>query len=327
MKKQLQLLFCLGFITLANAQSPNYHFTLDSDFYEEISMTVKPHIFKAPADDSGPFDPVFDATDDAPLPGANYGTMDYSDVGLITNQYYVEIDAMTVLPGLTKLTYSFWFKSTVETTGGGSGAVILGQNTTALAFLWNSELIFRIGTDNNGYYDAGGASVGINQNQWYYCTMVYDGDGAQNTKIYLDGVLAATSSVSITGGLIASTQGFALGNPWGQFLGKIDEFKIWTGEALSAAQILEHYQTGILAVDDYAFGSHFRMYPNPTTSILNIGGGTIVRANISISNLLGQKLREVSDANSISVEGLNKGLYLVTVESEGKQVTRKIVVE
>ena len=66
------------------------------------------------------------------------------------------------------------------------------------------------------------------------------------------------------------------------------------------------------------------VYPNPTNGLLNIEGqGTM---HITVSNLLGQKLQEVTAEGSIVLDlsRFESGMYLVRIESENGVTIQKV---
>lgn len=81
-----------------------------------------------------------------------------------------------------------------------------------------------------------------------------------------------------------------------------------------------------LGMDDMDV-SEFSIFPNPTSGILNIEGNTQVE-KVMVYDLLGRNVLEVSpmaEKMEIDVNGLNAGVYFVSIISEGKRMVRKIV--
>lgn len=67
------------------------------------------------------------------------------------------------------------------------------------------------------------------------------------------------------------------------------------------------------------------LYPNPTHSILHF---TQPLKNISLSNLLGQKVLENAGGESINLEWLSRGVYMLDAEGlDGKPLSTKIIKE
>jgi len=75
-----------------------------------------------------------------------------------------------------------------------------------------------------------------------------------------------------------------------------------------------------LSVDSF-ITSEFKLYPNPATSVLHIDANMEL-SKITIYNLQGQKLSE-STSNSVNVESLSNGLYLLEIENTNKDVFTK----
>jgi len=79
--------------------------------------------------------------------------------------------------------------------------------------------------------------------------------------------------------------------------------------------------------------TNFNIWPNPNSGIFNIfveGEGNI---NLSISNILGKIIKKESYKNTesytktIDLTNLAKGIYLVSIEKEGKFATNKLIIE
>jgi hypothetical protein len=94
------------------------------------------------------------------------------------------------------------------------------------------------------------------------------------------------------------------------------------------------FTTGTLSSGDVAFAKAVQLYPNPVaTDILNITGIQTGEISVTITNLLGQQVSQITknvSGNTTQVSGfdnLNSGVYLVTLSQEGQSVTKRIVVE
>ncbi|UYZ57886.1 M43 family zinc metalloprotease [Hymenobacter latericus] len=71
------------------------------------------------------------------------------------------------------------------------------------------------------------------------------------------------------------------------------------------------------------------VYPNPATDVLNIGVRTSERATVTVYDIHGQVMRGArfdATTGQVNVEGLNKGLYRVTI-ADGQQVTQQSFVK
>jgi hypothetical protein len=93
-----------------------------------------------------------------------------------------------------------------------------------------------------------------------------------------------------------------------------DNFKVVVGPVLSS----ESFEL-----------SNLEMYPNPTKRNFTISNKFAI-SNVTITNLLGQKVKEVNFDNetlntTINIEDLQASTYLVKVTSEGKSKTIKLV--
>lgn len=71
-----------------------------------------------------------------------------------------------------------------------------------------------------------------------------------------------------------------------------------------------------------------KVYPNPSSSIFNIGWGTGT-ASLEVYDMLGNSILSEESCKSylLDLSGYAKGIYLVNVISEGKMYTQKIILE
>jgi hypothetical protein len=83
-----------------------------------------------------------------------------------------------------------------------------------------------------------------------------------------------------------------------------------------------------------AFANAFVVYPNPASHIVNIQANDIAATavDMKIVNVLGKTvmsntLQMQGQTTSFDVSSLDKGVYFLTLESEGKSVTKKLVVK
>ena len=90
---------------------------------------------------------------------------------------------------------------------------------------------------------------------------------------------------------------------------------------------------GLLAGVNSGFSSNttFRIYPNPATTNITIDLGTTTADTVlvSIVNILGEEVIstvETSHVFTIKANSLKSGLYFVTIKSQGKQLTQKLVI-
>ena len=104
---------------------------------------------------------------------------------------------------------------------------------------------------------------------------------------------------------------------------------------MTAPEGYYNFYTGIVGINDAENNQDFgNFFPNPTNSIANIEINTNEPAlyNVSIINTMGQ----IVHSSSVNIEGsilyqidtqkLNSGIYTVVFASEGKQISRRLIV-
>jgi subtilisin-like proprotein convertase family protein len=94
-----------------------------------------------------------------------------------------------------------------------------------------------------------------------------------------------------------------------------------TGEFQIAA-----YNANVVGVEDINPNANIFLYPNPASSELHISGLQEV-TNVSIFNMLGQKVLSTKTQNMINVSDLSTGMYVVTIDNNGVKNTMRFIKE
>ncbi len=81
------------------------------------------------------------------------------------------------------------------------------------------------------------------------------------------------------------------------------------------------------SVSERAPKQQIEVYPNPVSDILHIKNLPSEKVNYSISNVLGQEVATGLSDGTISVIGLENGLYLLQIKGESFQKTTKFIVK
>ncbi|MDB6019387.1 MAG: Autotransporter-associated beta strand repeat protein [Pedosphaera sp.] len=232
------------------------------------------------------------------------------------------IPSFSSINGATKLTISLWFQSAATQPGG----------TTYYGLFMARAVTDNIGTGKNyglainqsaapnwsvegritGTFARSGAVYASSAIPWTHVVMVWDGAGHET--LYLNGVQAATTAVTLssitTGG--AWYFGWDSSNPFRHLAGQIDDCAAWS-DALSASQINQIYtnglQSGIDAVStiqgagstwaatgggNWSSGANWsgNVSPNSTTIFAAFGGSILAPSTVtnntanSINNLI-----------------------------------------
>ncbi|MFK5982300.1 MAG: S8 family serine peptidase [Flavobacteriaceae bacterium] len=86
-----------------------------------------------------------------------------------------------------------------------------------------------------------------------------------------------------------------------------------------------------LGIEDEFLLSNFALYPNPTTSIINISFPEgISEADFTLYSILGNKVLSTQiskNANSVNIESLTTGMYIATISSNNQKISFKIIKE
>ena len=74
----------------------------------------------------------------------------------------------------------------------------------------------------------------------------------------------------------------------------------------------------------------FKVYPNPSSGLVNFVFGTPASRNLSISNSVGQKVFECtlnSETGQIDLVHLAKGIYFISVDQNKNSTKYKLIID
>ncbi len=173
---------------------------------------------------------------------------------------------------------------------------------------------FKVADNNNKIYNLS-SDLSILDNT--YPDLIKTKNGSAKTFIY-EGVtessgIAGISYKTATGGV--EYLGFA-----------IEGIKDNTQRKELIDYLLQKYSS-LLAIDNSFIKQNIRLYPNPTSGILNILNPSFININkVEVFNIYGQKLSAKNQNKNISLENFSNGIYFIRIEDEnGKQGTFKII--
>jgi len=151
-------------------------------------------------------------------------------------------------------------------------------------------------------------------------------EDSTSVKMYVNNVVVAQTKVKsyiiYNGTTRPLVLGSVAGAPNGNSLqGNLDEF-LYYNRVLTPAEVATIYNgtsTGIHS-SIYNQNSEITLYPNPTSSILNIEVKD--QTQISIINMLGEivKTETINSASKLDVSALNSGVYFIQDSKSGKAI-------
>lgn len=89
----------------------------------------------------------------------------------------------------------------------------------------------------------------------------------------------------------------------------------------------QHYETGVLGINNKDNVDNFSIYPNPTTNQITISGLTNENQEIEIFDMNGKQILKtaVNNNQSLDVSNLNRGIYIIRFEKS--LFSKKIIIE
>jgi len=100
----------------------------------------------------------------------------------------------------------------------------------------------------------------------------------------------------------------------------------FNGDGQFFARSMEDLTGVTLSVEDFQKTNNIQLYPNPTTDVFYIN--TDSNAQVEVFSILGQKVLQKNIANSnnsVSVDHLKSGVYMVKVTQNGNTITKKLI--
>ena len=100
-----------------------------------------------------------------------------------------------------------------------------------------------------------------------------------------------------------------------------------TDGVTTATASVQFTVTGCLDVDEN-IAENVSVYPNPVSSVLNIGGlNDFANLEVKIINLQGQVVMTAVNSLEINVKDVESGIYFLNIDCDGTQIIKRIVVE
>lgn len=241
--------------------------------------------------------------------------------------YYDGINNYIEIPNISAYnnqlyTISYWTKfSTASTSGSGGFDVnpaLISKLAPSASVTYDNWVFYEgNGTPGFAYGSAGygGSAALFNDNNWHNIICTVNSD---SVRFYYDGV--QTDVVAKGPNLTFNTEPIRIGRSmatyWKAFNGIIDDIRIYN-RVLTPCDIDSLYNmpdpttVGITQLNNTEI---FKVYPNPTTNILNIANG---QGNYIITDVFGRMLKEVSitsDNFKLNIAGFKSGVYFLVSE-------------
>jgi hypothetical protein len=95
----------------------------------------------------------------------------------------------------------------------------------------------------------------------------------------------------------------------------------------TGAGLVQVYNLGeLLSIDEFV-SNQVRLFPNPAIDKFTMQmDNDIVLNSISIYNLLGEKVMK-SNSNSVNVNPLSSGVYIVEIKTDRRKLTKKLIIK
>lgn len=199
----------------------------------------------------------------------------------------------------TPLAYGPTILQQGDVSGTGRGWLILDKNTLKIgAYLQN--------TSTNG-------TTVVQNNTWYMASITYSGSGTKQLKVYVNGVLETTATItpeSSVGSMFIGSHKTAGTNLW---TGSIDEMAIYNTE-LTASELLAIYNNTPTAIKNPSSASN-KMYATDKKIVVE---GVV--SEVSVLDLNGRTIQSSKIAGTFTSKTLNTGLYLIKVDGATKKM-------
>ena len=85
----------------------------------------------------------------------------------------------------------------------------------------------------------------------------------------------------------------------------------------------EHFSYDMTGISQHSIDNDIRVYPNPVADVLYVETNDVVK--LTVSSLSGSVVLSEENVNSIDVSSLPVGIYLVTIQTDDKVQTTRII--
>lgn len=110
------------------------------------------------------------------------------------------------------------------------------------------------------------------------------------------------------------------------------EGSIWTHASQNAFKLIdadlaiEYFAQSTLGINKEDLISEIEIYPNPTNGIVNINS-TAKIDKIEVYSILGNSVAVFKNTNTLNLNNIKTGIYILKISSEGKSINKKIVIK
>ena len=190
-----------------------------------------------------------------------------------------------------------------------NGSFITDEEKAIYEFsLQNDNKILAVGFTSNptGYHDYG------------YLIYRFNSDGTIDNSFGSNGMFTRNPNT----GVYVEDQAFAVAY-------QNNSSKIIIGGTSYSLNVLERYGNVVLSNTNLNSMSPFNLYPNPANDVLKIQNDTNYKIEtFTIINVLGKKVLQINDFDSeVNIQDLQKGFYIVEINSENKKFRLKFLKE
>ena len=275
---------------------------------------------------------AFPLTNTGAIPTASFNNID-STAANFNSSNYMSVNNAAFRP--TSFSMATWFKITGSTPFHTLASMRI-QNSGAPYNSYNLNTGNSTSNKLTFFFSTGLANDILVQNTatttpnvWHHAAVTCDYNNTEDSssvKLYLNGTLVAQTKVKSYIIYSAANNPLVLGSVTGapngnSLIGSLDEF-LYYNRALSPSEISTIYggtTTNIKTSASYST-ELFTIYPNPTSSVLNIE--VKEQTQITIVNVLGDivKTESIIGVSTIDVSNLNNGIYFIQDTYTGKAI-------
>ncbi|WP_170179678.1 sulfatase-like hydrolase/transferase [Flavivirga rizhaonensis] len=210
-----------------------------------------------------------------------------------------------------------------------------GQNR-GIAIRLNNSNLEAIVRETSSVADQISASF-PDDGDWHHITFIYS-EASTLQKLYIDGVEVATSSSAPApiashysfggiGGKLSGNDSFQNASD-AFFIGKMDAFVVYNDVVLTPTQISDSACSGTLSAQGLD-ANVTSIYPNPFEDQLQVDITAFTNdVKVTLFDMLGKTIlikNYKEKTFSISLEHLDKGVYLLQMEVNNKLITQKVI--
>ena len=173
--------------------------------------------------------------------------------------------------------------------------------------------------------------INVADSTWHHVVATWSDDDSE-VKMYIDGNLISSGGYTSKNFALDTMYLGAMQYKKRTYTGLLDDVMLWDGP-LTDDEVSNLFKTGsIVGINSISNSNSLSVYPNPTNGIIHVMYNNITdnRTNVSLISLTGQVVltkNSVSNNEMFDISNLEKGVYILKLDTNSETIYQKVVIE